>query len=298
MNSKKVYSRMWVFLLLGSISTSIGIASMPAKADTSAVAAESDTIMVLQQRLQESFPAVQVDRIRKSNSIPGLYEVLVGTEVFYVTADGQHALRGDIYDLKKGKTNLTELSRANVRKSYIEKVNAEEFIEYAPKNADTKYYLYVFTDVDCGYCRQLHAEIPQLHQMGIAVRYLAYPRNGVATKAGKKMRDVWCSARPQLAMDYAKKGRDLPAAPEACQDPLRSHYLLGNILGVDGTPFLMFDNGRAIPGYQPPPQLQEKLRKFYPQDFPVSDDGPASIPAVDGVKQQGESKVDDNRRNG
>ncbi|HAH80198.1 MAG TPA: protein-disulfide isomerase, partial [Gammaproteobacteria bacterium] len=43
------------------------------------------------------------------------------------------------------------------------------------------------TDVDCGYCRKLHNEMAQINELGIEVRYLAYPRAGVDSDTHDKM---------------------------------------------------------------------------------------------------------------
>jgi protein-disulfide isomerase len=32
-----------------------------------------------------------------------------------------------------------------------------------------------FTDVDCPFCKRLHAQVPKMNELGITVKYLASP---------------------------------------------------------------------------------------------------------------------------
>ena len=63
-------------------------------------------------------------------------------------------------------------------------------IAFAP-SAGTKEIVYVFTDVNCGYSRMLHQDIGQLNDLGIEVRYLAFPRGGPGTSTYDKMVSIW-----------------------------------------------------------------------------------------------------------
>ena len=49
-----------------------------------------------------------------STPIPGLYEVVLGARVIYVSADGRYAIRGDIVDIVQGD-NLTEARSGQLR---------------------------------------------------------------------------------------------------------------------------------------------------------------------------------------
>jgi hypothetical protein len=52
----------------------------------------------------------------------------------------------------------------------------------------------VFTDIDCGFCRRLHAQMDDYLERGIRVRYLFFPRSGPHTSSFRKAEAVWCSA--------------------------------------------------------------------------------------------------------
>jgi thiol:disulfide interchange protein DsbC len=144
-----------------------------------------------------------------------------------------------------GLVNLSATSRQGTNLEKLNKIAESEMIIFEPE--ETKATLTVFTDVDCTYCRKLHGELDQLLAYGIRVRYLAYPRGGADSPAFPKMVSVWCSSDRHKSFNQAKNGQNLPAAD--CETPILDHYALGNEFGVNGTPALVFPDGRLVPGY-------------------------------------------------
>jgi thiol:disulfide interchange protein DsbC len=145
--------------------------------------------------------------------------------------------------------------RSQARVDLLENIPENEYIEFTSK--DSKDIIYVFTDVDCGYCRKLHRDVTELNENAITVRYLAYPRGGVRSATYKQMENIWCAEdRPQALTD-AKKGR--PAKASKCDNPVANQYALGKKMGVRGTPAIFLESGRALPGYLPPDELLKAL---------------------------------------
>ena len=105
----------------------------------------------------------------------------------------------------------------------------------------------MFTDIDCGYCRKLHREIPQLNEMGIEVSYLAYPRAGIGSQSYSKYVSAWCAEDKLGALTLAKNGQEIPA--KNCDNPIAAQYELGQQMGISGTPAIVLEDGRLIPGY-------------------------------------------------
>lgn len=126
-------------------------------------------------------------------------------------------------------------------------------VVFAPKNPKT--HITVFTDTDCGYCQKLHSEVPQLNRLGVEVRYVAFPRQGMGSHGANTLTSVWCAKDRQDAMNKAKAREDLAAA--SCETPIAKQYELGQMIGVQGTPAIILANGQMIPGYQPAAQLAE-----------------------------------------
>jgi thiol:disulfide interchange protein DsbC len=213
------------------------------------VHAQSGTEQKIAAVLHKLFPDLEVTRVRKSR-IPGLYEALLGTEVYYVSADGKYLLRGDLYDLKD-KKNLTEEQRAAARIKVLRKIPSSEYIEFAP--AHPKHTIYVFTDVTCPFCRKLHSEIAQLNKGGLAVRYLAFPRNGIKSAAYHEMVSIWCAKDRQSALTAAKLGHHIQS--RQCDNPVKKQYNLGQSMGVHGTPTIYTEDGSVIGGYKPAAEL-------------------------------------------
>lgn len=199
-------------------------------------------------------PDVEVDNIQPS-PVAGLYQVIIGTEVLYMTRDGSYIIKGEILDIKK-RRNLTEDLRSDSRVKLLSDIKKDEYIEFAGKNAADS--IYVFTDVNCGYCRKLHQDVAELNSRGINVRYLAYPRAGVDSATGKEMSQVWCADDRQAALTASKNRESFQG--KTCDDPVADQYALGQKLGVRGTPSIYLENGRNLPGYMPPSEIQKQLR--------------------------------------
>ncbi len=218
--------------------------------------ADQDREDLLRKAITDVFPDVTITRIKPS-PIPGLYEVMLGTEIIYLSEDGRYILQGDLIDLGK-RVNLSEEQRAAARKRVLAGIPASETIDFVPEN--TRHTVYVFTDITCGYCQRFHRDMAELNGKGIAVRYLAFPRAGSGSDSFSEMESVWCAANPNEAMTLAKGGR--PVAPARCDNPVQRQYELGQGLGVRGTPAIYLENGQALPGYVPPDTLLEALTSY------------------------------------
>jgi thiol:disulfide interchange protein DsbC len=113
--------------------------------------------------------------------------------------------------------------------------------------ANPKYRVTVFTDIDCGYCRKLHAQIADYNKAGISIEYLFFPRAGVGSESFDKAVSVWCASDRRKALTDAKL--DKPVASKTCTNPVRMDYDLGQRIGVDGTPAVYMTDGSYIGGY-------------------------------------------------
>jgi thiol:disulfide interchange protein DsbC len=205
------------------------------------------------KRMQEVFPGVDISHVN-STPIDNIYEVMMGPDVVYMTGDARFVLKGDLIDMQE-RRNLSEAVRSQARVDLLKNIPESEYIEFAAKNS--KDTIYVFTDVDCGYCRKLHRDVPELNEKAITVRYLAYPRAGTRSATYKQMTYIWCAEdRPQALTD-AKNGR--PAKASNCENPVANQHALGKKMGVRGTPAIFLESGRALPGYLPPDELLKAL---------------------------------------
>jgi thiol:disulfide interchange protein DsbC len=203
--------------------------------------------------LKQHFPDITVDEISDS-PVKGISQVSAAGSILYVTNDGHYAFNGDIIDLQNSQTNLTEDVRKQARLNGLKALGQQNMIVFSPKNP--KYTVTVFTDVDCGYCRKLQSEMPKINSLGIAIRYLAFPRTGPNTPTFDKMVSVWCAKDKKQALTLAKE--DKPIEPNLCpNNDVMKEFQFGMKIGVSGTPTLIFEDGTMIPGYLPPEKLLE-----------------------------------------
>jgi thiol:disulfide interchange protein DsbC len=233
-------------VLVVGVTAKPAVAATPSAPDSAVVPA--DSMALIKGRLQGAFNA-EPDAIADA-PLAGFYEVVYGSQVFYVSTDARHLISGELYDLATLE-NLTEQRRAGGRLKIMEGIAESSMIVYRAK--DEKHVINVFTDVDCVYCRKLHQDMAQLNELGITVRYLAFPRAGVDSSSYDKMVSIWCAKDRNRAMDEAKGSGKIK--PLKCDTPVLQHMAVGQQLGISGTPGLILEDGRLQPGYSPPAQL-------------------------------------------
>lgn len=190
------------------------------------------------------------------SAVEGLYEVMIGAQLFYVSKDGKYLLTGKMYDIDK-KEDLTSPKLAQVKIKAIEAMGEENMVVFSPE--DPKYTITVFTDIDCGYCRKLHSQIDKYNELGIKVRYMMFPRAGIGSPSYDKAVSVWCADDQHEAMTQAKLGKEIEK--KTCENPVKAEYELGQAVGVSGTPAIFFEDGELLPGYLPPDRLMAYLKK-------------------------------------
>lgn len=200
----------------------------------------------------------QADEVRPT-PVPGLYELRFGYRIAYVDATGQFAFMGsgDLQDVSNGR-NLTESRREEVRRELVESLDEWDTLDFLPD--DIRHELLVFTDVDCGYCRRLHQQMAEYHELGIGIRYVAFPRSGPDTDTWSTMHSIWCAKDRPAALTRAKAGGFV--RKQSCDSSsVERHYDLGRDIGLTGTPALVTPDGRMIPGYVPPARLVDILNE-------------------------------------
>lgn len=196
---------------------------------------------------------VRVDWV-KSTPIAGLFEVMTERGIFYSSIDGKYIVRGNFFDTTQGFANLTEQSMGAMRLDKVQDFKSSMIVYPAKKE---KFKITVFTDVDCGYCRKMHAQIDQYNALGITVQYMAFPRGGKGYPAWTSMQSLWCSDDQKKAMDELKAGSKIPV--EMCDNKVAQHYELGVEFGVSGTPSLLLNDGSLLVGYRAPQDLLNVL---------------------------------------
>ncbi len=219
------------------------------------------------KKLQIARPDIRFGQPRPSQ-FPGLYQVQVpGGPLLYITPEGDKFIIGETYSVgEKGFAKLEDPEILKARKLAVDTLDSKQSIIFKPKTK-TKSVVYVFTDVDCGYCRKLHSQMhsyteggvqkPGYNDLGIEIRYLAFPRTGIPSPSADKLVSAWCSKDKQAALTKIKSNESIPNA--SCENPVAAQFDLGGRLGVNATPALLFADGSLELGYMPPADLAKKL---------------------------------------
>jgi thiol:disulfide interchange protein DsbC len=219
--------------------------------------AEQGPEAVILKRLKESRPDLQYGSVSPSK-LPGLYEVTVfNGPTLYVTETGDYFLAGDLFAVHHGGfINLAEMERQSQRAATLAAIKPEDMIIFAPKK--TRAVVYVFTDIDCGYCQKLHREMAEINELGIEVRYLAFPRAGIDSESYRKIVTAWCADDRKETLTRLKN-RERVAQKLCADNPVAKQYMMGREMGVDGLPALVTEDGLLTPGYRPASDLAELL---------------------------------------
>jgi thiol:disulfide interchange protein DsbC len=212
-------------------------------------------------RINPEMKAVKIE----ATPMFGIYDVLLNTgDRIYMSADGDFFFAGTMYQnlYGEGLVNLTEQGAIKSRVAAMQTPQAQKTWVF-PAVGEKKATISVFTDVDCYYCQKLHLEMSSINALGIEVRYLAFPRAGLGSSSYQVLVDSWCAEYANEYLTEAKlRSHNKQArqeSPEVCENPVMAHYNLGQEVGVNGTPAIVFESGELLPGYLPANELAKRL---------------------------------------
>ncbi|MDC0075475.1 thioredoxin fold domain-containing protein [Candidatus Thioglobus sp.] len=214
-------------------------------------------ISVVENKLKPFFPEIKAENISPSQ-LDGYYEVILTDpfiDVMYISTDGKYVIQGAVTDLEL-MTNISTNRINSIKLNILESINDSDKIVFKAK--EEKYVINVFTDVDCPYCAKLHANMRQMNDLGITVKYLASPLEQLHPNAQSAMEKIWCAEDRELAMHNYKSKRYLPDSPD-CINPVSDQLAISKQLGVNGTPSIFFENGTNLPGYLPPNDILNRI---------------------------------------
>jgi len=201
-----------------------------------------------------------IDEVSKT-SMPGLYEVRIGTDIFYTDAQGDHLIQGTLFDTRS-RTNLTE--------QRMRKLTAIPFAELPLKDALVVKQgtggrkLVVFGDPNCGYCKRLERDLVNLKD--VTIYTLLYPVLGPDSDV--KSKAIWCAKEAQTTwrawmIDGAPPPREMGACDSSA---IQRNLAFGRKHRVKGTPALVFEDGTRVSGAVPTAEIEKQLvlatRKF------------------------------------
>jgi thiol:disulfide interchange protein DsbC len=209
---------------------------------------------VIRKNLEQRLPDLpKIDEISKS-PIPGLYEVRVGTEIFYADEQGNHLIQGSILDTRT-RTDLTQ--------ARIDKLTAIDFSTLPLKDAlvwkqgNGSRKLVVFADPNCGYCKRFERDLVNVKD--VTVYTFLFPMLG--GDSPEKSRNIWCAKDATKAWrEWMLEGKTPPRGMGRCDAAaLDRNIALARKHRVTGTPALVFENGTRVPGALPADEVEKQL---------------------------------------
>jgi thiol:disulfide interchange protein DsbC len=219
---------------------------------TTALASDAE----VRQSIESRFPGTKVTEINKS-VLPGMYEVVMdgrqGPMVAYTDDKGHYVLVGDLLDIKTER-NLTRERMDKLTEVKFDTLPLKQAIKVVKGNGQRR--LAVFSDLDCPYCKKLENELAKVDNVTIYTFLYPLPMHGDAPRKSKL---IWCSKdRAAAWKEYFSSGK-VPTGKGDCDNPIDENLALGAKLHIDGTPALVFANGKRVPGYMEASRLDAML---------------------------------------
>lgn len=210
----------------------------------------------LKSELAKEIPGVpKIDEVNKS-PINGIYEVVVGRKVFYVTADGKYLIFGNIVD-PVSKKSLTEDRTQQLSKIDWNKLPLDLAIKEVNGTGERK--LAVFSDPECPYCQMFERQVaPLLTNTTIYTFLFPLPMH---QKAKPDAEAIWCSKdRTSVWTNWMRSKMPIPAGKKCDTSGLDKIYAVGtDVVQVEGTPTIILSNGQILPGMLPADQLISQM---------------------------------------
>ena len=209
----------------------------------------------IRKALSERIPQLQkIDEI-SATPMAGLYEVRVGTDVFYSDAKGNYLIQGELIDTQAHR-NLTE--------DRLNKLTAVDFNSLPFKDAikvvrgDGSRKIAVFEDPNCGYCKRFEKDLQGVNN--ITVYTFLYPI--LSPDSVEKSRNIWCAKDPGKEWaDHMTKGKDAPAASASCDvAAVQRNMEFGRRYKITGTPTIFFADGTRVPGAITGAELEKRIK--------------------------------------
>lgn len=212
-------------------------------------ASPEDTI---RQTLNERIPQLtKIDEVR-TTPMQGLYEVRVGTDVFYTDAQGNYLIQGELIDTQ-ARRNLTE--------DRIKALTAVKFSDL-PLNDAIKVvqgkgerHIAVFADPNCGYCKRFERDMQSVDNVTMHVFLIPI----LSPDSVEKSRNIWCAKDQAKAwQDYMLKGEKSTSA--ACDTKaLERNLAFAHKYKITGTPTIIFTDNTRVPGAISAKDVEKRL---------------------------------------
>lgn len=202
-------------------------------------------------RFAEKSGGTKPDQVFKG--LGGLYEVLVGGELYYVDAGVNFVIAGRMFDART-KEDLTQKRLDVALKVDFKSLPLDRAVKTT--RGDGSRVIVTFEDPNCPYCKRLWQNMGDLKN--VTIYTFLYPI--LSADSNEKARAIWCSKDRASAWDqYMVAGKAPASAPDDCKNPLEQNVALGKQLGINGTPTIIFADGTRAAGALPVPMIEQRI---------------------------------------
>lgn len=229
-------------LALAAFACALGT-TLPARADEA----------VIRKNLAERLPDFpKIDEVTKT-AIPGVFEIRIGTDILYTDATGAYLIEGQIIETKT-RTNLTEARVSRLTAIDFKTLPLKDALVWKNGNGDRK--MVVFADPNCGYCKKFERDLTDVKN--VTVYTFLYPILGV--DSSQKSQAIWCAKDNMKAWrDWMLKGTAATDSPQCDASALQRNVALGRKHRINGTPGIVFEDGKQVPGAIGAEQIEKQL---------------------------------------
>lgn len=201
------------------------------------------------ERLPE-FP--KIDEVAKT-ALPSLYEIRVGTEIFYTDELGNYLIEGHLVDTKT-RVNLTEERIAKLTAIDFKSLPLKDALVWKQGTGERK--LVVFADPNCGFCKKFERDLQAVKD--VTVYTFLYPILG--GDSPEKSKAIWCAKDNTKAWrDWMLKGTPVEGSPNCDTSALQRNYAFGRKHRINGTPGLVFEDGTHRAGAMNTDAIEKQL---------------------------------------
>lgn len=232
-------------VLAMALACTAALAQSPKKAAPAAAEAQ------VAARFAERSGGAKPDQVFKGPA--GLYEVLIGGELYYVDADVNFVIAGTMFDART-RENLSQKRLDIALKVDFKALPLDRAVK--TKRGNGSRVLVTFEDPNCPYCKRLWQNMAELKD--VTIYTFLYPI--LSADSNAKSKAIWCAKDRATAWDqYMVGGKAPAAAPEDCKTPIDDNVALGKSLGINGTPTIIFPDGTRSAGALPVATIEQRL---------------------------------------
>lgn len=209
----------------------------------------------LRQKLSRNMPELPPIESAHTTPVPGLIEIHLDKQLFYVDAKADYLIEGQIVETKS-KRNLTEERQTEIQKVDFNALPLKDAVVW--KSGSGKRKLVVFADPNCGYCKRLEKDLQQIKDLTVYTFMVAILGEDSKVKAN----NIWClKDRTQAWRDWMLNGVEPSRSFGMCATPIQRNNALAKNLRINGTPAMVFEDGTILPSAAPAAMIEKRLDK-------------------------------------